>query len=101
MGYSGPREDWRNERGYRRLLDIDRAGIMWEWLRRDPRYVSWYARTSATDAPSSELHPDNDPIQWGLHFRRASGCRGTGGPADLACRTRSWRPPCRSGADRP
>lgn len=60
--------DWRDDHLYARLYGIDRAGLMWEWLRRDPGYVAWYARASlATRGTAS------DPTQWGIHFRRASG----------------------------
>ena len=34
MGGSGV-TDWRDAQTYRRLHAIDRAGLMWEWLRRD------------------------------------------------------------------
>jgi hypothetical protein len=44
--------DWRDAQAYAPLLDIDRSGFAWEWLRRDPCYVA--AR-------------GEDAAQWGLH----------------------------------
>lgn len=50
--------DWRDALNYARLHGIDRAGLMWEWLRRDPRYVAWYIRAStATRAGSNQATP--------------------------------------------
>lgn len=54
---------WRESTAYARLRGIDRAGIMWEWLRRDPDYVAWHARASSVTRGSA------DPLAWGLHFR--------------------------------
>ncbi|QDX25164.1 hypothetical protein FPZ54_03400 [Sphingomonas suaedae] len=61
--------DWRDCRRYRRLLGIDRAGLMWEWLRRDPDYIAWYARASAVTRGSGD-DGNCDAATWGLHFRR-------------------------------
>ncbi|MFC3698829.1 transcriptional regulator domain-containing protein [Sphingobium xenophagum] len=54
---------WRESTAYARLRGIDRAGIMWEWLRRDPDYIAWHARAS------SVTRGRVDPRAWGLHFR--------------------------------
>ncbi|WP_353744656.1 DUF6499 domain-containing protein [Sphingomonas sp. 66-10] len=59
--------DWQDPAPYRRLKGVDRAGVMWEWLRRDPDYVAWY--TSASRATRDQCRED-DPLIWGLHFRR-------------------------------
>ncbi|WP_374580855.1 transcriptional regulator domain-containing protein [Sphingomonas sp. J344] len=56
---------------------------MWEWLRRDPGYISWYARASTATRGTGDAMP------WGLHFRRASRPPGPGGADHLACRFRS------------
>jgi hypothetical protein len=37
--------DW-DGRSYARLRGIDRTGLMWEWLRRDPDYVVWHTQAS-------------------------------------------------------
>src|SRR3546814_1849737 len=82
--------DWRDPQFYARLGGIDRAGLMWEWLRRDADYIAWHTRaSSATRGVDAGSAIDSDPTQWGLHFRRASGSRGTRGPDHLACRSRS------------
>jgi len=60
-------KDWRVADAYERLRGIDRAGIMWEYLRRDPGYVAWYAEAST--ATSGRRGAGFRPEQWGLHFR--------------------------------
>ncbi|WP_373285444.1 transcriptional regulator domain-containing protein [Novosphingobium endophyticum] len=92
--------DWRDDRVYERLSGIDRAGLMWEWLRRDPGYVEWHARASRVTGGARSV-----PRGWGLHFRRRSGPRCAFGPDHLACRSRSVRdsgrgPACRSRSSR-
>ena len=76
---------WRDPERYRRLAGIDRAGLMWEWLRRDPDYVAWFARASAVTLGAAS----SDPLPWGLHFRRGSDDRGARRAPHLACRPRS------------
>jgi hypothetical protein len=80
--------EWRDARFYARLRGIDRAGLMWEWLRRDPGYIAWYTRasTATRGTGTSGLAPGDDPVLWGIHFRRAAGGRGPGCAAPLACR---------------
>jgi len=58
-----PRRLWRDGTAYAQLKGIDRAGLMWEWLRRDPDYVAWHARASAVTRGHA------NPLPWGLHFR--------------------------------
>ncbi|WP_369405256.1 transcriptional regulator domain-containing protein [Sphingomonas pruni] len=60
---------------------------MWEWLRRDPGYIAWYARASEVTRGVDAL--PRGALAWGLHFRRGSGDRRPPGAADLACRSRS------------
>lgn len=60
---NGP-DDWREAARYRALHGIDRAGLMWEWLRRDEGYVSWFAQAGA--ARGAGLRTIES---WGLHFR--------------------------------
>src|SRR3546814_3315548 len=44
-------------------------------------YIAWHTRaSSATRGVDAGSAIDSDPTQWGLHFRRASGSRGTRGP---------------------
>lgn len=66
--------DWRDAHLYSRLAGIDRAGIMWEWLRRDPGYVAWHVK--ASDATrGADAHATAN--LWGLYFRRKAVDRGT------------------------
>lgn len=62
---------WRDGARYARLHGIDRAGLMWEWLRRDPDYIAWYTQASRATrgAAGSDRSPLPDPAKWGLHFR--------------------------------
>lgn len=77
--------DWRDARPYERLRGIDRAGLMWEWLRRDPEYVAWYVRASRATRGSA-MPAELDAEQWGLHFRRRSCPRRTRSADHLARR---------------
>ena len=55
--------DWRDDSIYDAIRGIDRAGLMWEWLRRDAGYVDWYA------SASKMTRGESDPAHWGVHFR--------------------------------
>ncbi|WP_367112984.1 DUF6499 domain-containing protein [Sphingomonas sp.] len=79
---------WRDGGQYTRLRGIDRAGLMWEWLRRDPGYIAWYARASDATRGAAPAGPAADPVQWGLHFRRGPGTRRTRSQDHLARRPR-------------
>ncbi len=54
---------WRGSARYDALRGIDRAGLMWEWLRRDEDYIAWYATASRSTRATGT------PAWWGLHFR--------------------------------
>ena len=73
--------DWRDEDRYAALSGIDRAGLMWEWLRRDPGYIAWYTRASTATRGA-------DPLPWGLHFRRSAGPASPRCPDHLVRRAR-------------
>ncbi|WP_419808607.1 transcriptional regulator domain-containing protein [Sphingomonas sp.] len=61
------RQDWQDANTYSRLIGIDRAGLMWEWLRRDAGYVAWFQRAGSF---AQHVEPRfRDPAIWGLHFR--------------------------------
>ncbi len=36
--------NWRDPANYKSLLNLDRAGWAWEWLRRNPDYIALTAR---------------------------------------------------------
>lgn len=42
---------------YAYLRDSDRAGLMWEWLRRDEAYLAWYLRASTATRGSVPIPP--------------------------------------------
>ncbi len=69
------RPDWRDFEQYRHLLDLDRAGWAWEWLRRRPDY----AGESNNERPNRGSRAKPFPTlirsaesglecQWGLCF---------------------------------
>lgn len=62
-------EIWQDQANYARLRGTDRAGLMWEWLRRDPEYVAWYARATRATLGGVVDPARDDVLQWGLHFR--------------------------------
>lgn len=80
--FSDGQHDWRDAARYSRLRGIDRAGLMWEWLRRDPNYIAWYARASRVTRGTE------NPLRWGLHFRRRPPSRRAGGHGHLERRIR-------------
>ena len=58
---------------YRHLLELDRAGWAWEWLRRNPDFASAYAAQTSfcKEGGSIVVAADGSPpdlIRWGLHF---------------------------------
>jgi hypothetical protein len=46
---------------YAYLRDSDRAGLMWEWLRRDKAYAAWYVRATAATRGATPV-----PLRWRL-----------------------------------
>lgn len=62
------RPDWRSPSDYENLRQLDRAGLAWEFLRRDPEYQKDFARTF--DATSREAIAIAE--RWGLCFRMRS-----------------------------
>lgn len=66
------RADWRRDAPYRALIGIDRAGLAWEWLRRDPGYDAFWRATQAVTEPTPTLMrvpAHAGALDWGLHFR--------------------------------
>ncbi|WDF71341.1 transcriptional regulator domain-containing protein [Novosphingobium sp. KACC 22771] len=61
--YLDTRPAWRNASAYHALRGIDRAGLMWEWLRRDEDYIAWHAEASSVTRAA------DTSVRWGLHFR--------------------------------
>lgn len=90
--------DWRDPEQYRHLLDLDRAGWAWEWLRRNPDYAGSVPELPATEpqrkgaAEFAVLPPANTAewAQWGLTFRRGADTRRRTGAGGLAHRIRPF-----------
>ncbi|RYD70531.1 MAG: hypothetical protein EOP84_26530 [Verrucomicrobiaceae bacterium] len=69
-----PVGDWQDPRPYEALNSLDRAGLAWEFVRRDPRYAC-----SIPPLPvglhragvTVEIIPPDEPpaATWGLSFR--------------------------------
>ncbi len=96
------RPDWRSAESYKDLLELDREGWAWIWLKRNPDYV---ARLDGRSPPAPLVCPGagvtviplvdaDDASAWGLRFRRSTppsmgrsqavlatglGCLGAGG----------------------
>ena len=70
-----PTENWLDPAPYSVLAGIDRAGLMWEWVRRDPEYrLSQHQAKPIVSQSHSGLKiitllPTVRANQWGLHFR--------------------------------
>ena len=72
--------DWRDAEQYRYLLELDRAGWAWEWLRRHAAYegvAAHLAFTGGGGVPAPrfdvvEVGNHNLVSEWGLCFRRVS-----------------------------
>lgn len=69
-----PTPDWQNSERYDAVSEFDRAGLAWEFVRRDPQYRDIVAVDDA--APSIvptgvTIVPDEPPPldTWGLSFR--------------------------------
>ena len=78
-GDSAPRSaaNWLDPAPYKELTSVDRAGLMWEWLRRNPEYR---AASGQTKPNVPDIHNVIKILRtfdvglinpWGLHF-----CRG-------------------------
>jgi hypothetical protein len=76
--------DWRDEAQYRHLLDVDRPGWAWEWLRRSPDYVQDERNAPVSDIDVSagsgmtilRCPPLRRGGSWGLCFRGGVGSFG-------------------------
>ncbi|WP_368408134.1 transcriptional regulator domain-containing protein [Asticcacaulis machinosus] len=55
-------DQWRDGAAYRPLVEMDRVGWAWAWLRRNPRY---------RERPQSEMPPISFPQQRGVRVVRA------------------------------
>lgn len=46
-----PRADWRDPESYKSLVDLDRAGWAWEWLKRNPDFATAAGRLPQVSPP--------------------------------------------------
>ena len=81
--------DWRSQDAVDALLELDRAGLAWEFLRRNPDYREDFRQTLqrvATGEISEEAAMTEFSRRWGVSFRPRSRLAGEREPDDLATR---------------
>ena len=84
--------DWRSQEAVDALLELDRAGLAWEFLRRNPDYREDFRQTLqriASGEISEEAAMREFSRRWGLSFRPRSRLAGEREPDDLAARARA------------
>ena len=84
--------DWRDGAAYVALAALDRPGMAWEWLRRDPAYAAFHAgideRREDDGGRIVAALPPALSARWGLHFRRGSRARRIRRPHPVVRRSR-------------
>src|SRR5580693_402343 len=92
--------DWRSQHAVDALLELDRAGLAWEFLRRNPDYREDFRQTLqriASGEISEEAAVTQFSRRWGVSFRPRSQVAGKREPDDLAAGADTPdRPSCRS-----
>ena len=71
-----PRDDWRDPSNYQPLLKLDRVGWAWEWLRRNPEFVTAMPKSSvhiATGPRVITLADASLAARWGCYFAGSEG----------------------------
>ena len=91
--------DWRSPNAGDPLKELDRAGLAWEFLRRNPEYREDYRRALeriASGVITVEAAMTEISRRWGLSFRPRSRRAGKAPPDDLAARAfAAHSRPCR------
>lgn len=91
--------DWRSQNAGDALKDLDRSGLAWEFLRRNPEYREDYRQALqriASGAITEEAALAEISRRWGLSFRPRSRRASKPPPDDLAARTvTAYRSSCR------
>lgn len=95
--------DWRSQHAVEALLELDRAGLAWEFLRRNPEYREDFRQTwqrIASGEISEEAAMTEFSRRWGVSFRPRSRLAGEREPDDLgagadtahrrSCRSARW-----------
>lgn len=83
------RMDWRSQDATDALKDLDRSGLAWEFLRRNPEYREDYRQALqriASGAITEEAAMAEISPRWGLSFRPRSRRASKPPPDDLAAR---------------
>ena len=92
--------DWRSQDAADSLKELDRSGLAWEFLRRNPEYREDYRQALqriASGAIAEEAAMAEISRRWGLSFRPRSRRASKPPPDDLAARTlAAYRCPCHS-----
>jgi len=81
--------DWRSQHAVDALLGLDRAGLAWEFLRRNPDYREDFRQTLqriASGEISEEAAVTEFSRRWGVSFRLRSRPTSEREPDDLAAR---------------
>jgi len=81
--------DWRSPNAADALKELDRSGLAWEFLRRNPEYREDYRRALqriASGAITEEAAMTEISRRWGLSFRPRSRRASKPPPDDLAAR---------------
>ena len=91
--------DWRSQDAADSLKELDRSGLAWEFLRRNPEYREDYRQALqriASGAITEEAAMAEISRRWGLSFRPRSRRASKPPPDDLAARTvTTYRSSCR------
>ena len=91
--------DWRLQDAGDALKELDRAGLAWEFLRRNPEYRENYRQALeriASGVITEEAAMTEISRRWGLSFRPRSRRASKPPPDDLAARTvTAYRGSCR------
>ena len=86
--------DWRSQDAADSLKELDRSGLAWEFLRRNPEYREDYRQALqriASGAITEEAAMAEISRRWGLSFRPRSRRASKPPPDDLAARTLAAR----------
>ncbi len=90
--------DWRSPNAADALKELDRSGLAWEFLRRNPEYREDHRRALqriASGAITEEAAMAEISRRWGLSFRPRSRRASKPPPHDLAARAfAAHRCPC-------
>jgi Family of unknown function (DUF6499) len=81
--------DWRSQESVDALLELDRAGLAWEFLRRNPDYREDFRQTLqriTLNEIAEEAAMTEFSRRWGLSFRPRSRLDRDREPDDLAAR---------------